>query len=141
MAGGSNCVGSDHPRICFHNVLPRCWRLAFGEYQVPRHIANISSEWHRYVKSKVNRVSMWFSLDDWACGGSIYAMLVSPGEHLLLALQRNDSRGALRDLMCDHSSPVQQCFRTYWEMFTQPAEHLKASVVQYQPRGLRFVVA
>ena len=61
--------------MLFHRVLPRCWRLAFGEGEVPRSLEDLS-DFKIYTKSKVRRVCMWFSLTDTLSNVVVYSSLV-----------------------------------------------------------------
>jgi len=47
----------------FHSILPRCWHIAFGEFQVPAAPA-AAGTWQAEMESKANRVSLRLPMDD-----------------------------------------------------------------------------
>ena len=44
--------------MMFHMFLPRVWRLAYGEYEVPVHVTD-SDDFHKWVRSNIWRAKVW----------------------------------------------------------------------------------
>ena len=122
--------------IAFHSVLPRVWRLVFGEVTVPPSVDN----WHAYAASKIVRVTMWFDSHDTESRCLLFCILSAPAEYLLLLLQKRDQAGGLlRDVMLSHQDPFAECLRTYATMLTNPLETLHVLITHFMPQGFDFI--
>jgi hypothetical protein len=123
----------------FHSILPRCWHIAFGEFQVPAAPA-AAGTWQAEMKSKANRVSLWLSMDDAQTSTLILCYCCAPAEHLLQVFQRDDSAGGLlRSVQIPRSSPVVACLEQYWRMLQSPAEEMRVLLRHLQPQGLLLI--
>ena len=117
-----------------HGILPRVWRLAFGEGEIPR---GPLDSWHTYVKSKFRRICTWFSLDTTEVEILMFAHVSGPIDHLLMVLQRLDAEGStLRELFFDRNNPVWRCLCTYFDMVNNPAGDMKMFWFHFLPLGL-----
>ena len=125
------CVG-----FMFNSILPRCWHLAFGEFQVPRAPA-VADTWQAYMKSKANRVSLWLSMDDAQTSALLFCYCCAPGEHLLEVFQHDSTAGGLlRSMQVRRASPVVACLDQYWRMLQHPLDELRVLLHHMHPQGL-----
>ena len=122
--------------VMAHRLLPRLWRLAFGEPEVP---VGPADSWHVYVKSKVRRVCIWFQIDSTEAEVVIFTQASGPIDHLLLELQQLDAAGGtLRQLFFDRTNPIWKCMCAFSDMVVNPAGDCKSLWFHYLPRGLEF---
>ena len=91
----SACLAYICAGFMFHSILPRCWHLAFGEFQVPR-APVVADTWQAHMKSKANRVSLWLSMDDAHTSALLFCYCCAPGEHWLEVFQRGAVRQSPR---------------------------------------------
>ena len=132
----AQCLGYIACGMMFHYILPRVWRLAFGEGEVPKSL--VLGDWHAYAKSKVRRVCQWFSLPDTFTNVAAFVWLIGPAEHLLQKVQANDARGdALRDLISPRTNMFWECCRFYAECVRNPLVVLAPMWRQLEPQGLQ----
>ena len=125
--------------MLFHRVLPRCWRLAFGEGEVPRSLEDLS-DFKIYTKSKVRRVCMWFSLTDTLSNVVVYAFVAGPAEHLLQEIQVADVAGScLRSLSRTRTNSFWSCLSTYFDMLQHPATAFRLVWTHFERHGLHFI--
>ena len=110
----------------FFNILPRAWRLAFGEAEVPQGLKDNGEDYHTYVKSKVRRVSVWFQMPETDIQNIVFSHISTPVEHLMMQLQALDvAGGTLLELIQVRTSPLWQCLVTYASFVTDPMTTLK----------------
>ena len=113
----------------FYNILPRTWRLAFGEGEVPSALADLS-DWKVYCKSKVRRVCLWFSQEEASISVALYTFAAAPAEHLLQLIQSIDVGGSImRDIAQTRTNLFWQCRSKYASMLL---ELLSSSVLVTQ---------
>ena len=126
--------------MLFHRVLPRSWRLAFGEGEVPRSLEDLG-DFKTYTKSKVRRVCIWFALEDTCSSAFVYAFVAAPAEHLLQEIQVADVAGScLRSLSQTRTNPFWSCLSTYFTMLLHPMTSSLAPVWRhFEGHGLHFV--
>ena len=119
----------------FYSILPRCWRLAFGEANVPESLGGAVDDFHKYVRSKIRRVSLWFQSESTEERCPIYSILSAPAEHLLMVLQKDDS-GIFRDIFSPSTNPFFLCLEQYARMLTQPKEYMPSLVRHFAQKGV-----
>ena len=104
-----------------HMLLPRAWRLAFGEWYIP---ANVEvNDYSKMVRSKAYRAKLWLSSVHVDIRTSVHCIVAEPGEHLLLQLQHLERQGGALSLLCGlEGNPVLACLQQYAAMFTKPLE-------------------
>ena len=80
--------------FCFHEFLPRVWRLAFGEWQIPRAVGE-ADEFHTMVRSKVFRAKLWLTHEDTFWKSLVTSLVSGPVDHLMQVLQLLDAQGGI----------------------------------------------
>lgn len=112
----SACLG----RLCFgmsvHSILPRVWRLAFGEFSVPQSLGD-PDDYHRVVNSKVHRARLWLSQEDVAWKALVVCVCTAPADHLMQRVQLDDASGAsMRSLFSPSANPFRECGMAYVDL-------------------------
>ena len=104
----------------FYSILPRVWRLAFGEGEVPAKLQDLG-DWKVYCKSKVRRVCLWFAQEETSLSVALFSFGAMPAEHLLQLIQSLDHAGSiLRDIARTRTNMFWECLRTYASMVLPP---------------------
>ena len=100
--------------VLLFSLLPRAWRLAFGEWSIPRGLEG--DDYHIMVRSKAYRAKLWFCQADMAFKTIMYLVLAAPAEQLLQKIQSFDARGSiLKDLAVDATNPILICCKKYMQ--------------------------
>ena len=76
------CVSLLPAGMMCHDVLPRVWRLAFGEWHIPRDVDD-GEDFHKLVRSKVHRAKLWHSGEHSCWRSAVISTCSVPAEHLL----------------------------------------------------------
>jgi len=120
-------------------LLPRAWRLAFGEWTIPRGVPD--NDFHRMIRSKCYRVSLWFQSDEMQSMLITFVVASSPAEHLLQRIQWLDARGAiLRDLVGASTTPFRSAMLMYAKLMTSPLDTGARLLFQHsQAKGCEVV--
>ena len=100
--------------VC-HAILPRCWRLAFGEFEIPRPIDvnGRADDFHMMVRSKIRRSGFWLNHDDTTWSSLVLLLCSVPLDHLMRGVQHLDEKGnALANLLEPATNPFLKCTRS-----------------------------
>lgn len=130
--------------LCFgmqvHGILPRVWRLAFGEWSIPRAVDD-PDDFHRVVRSKVYRAKLWLSHEDTAWKALTLSVCTAPSDHLMQQIQLSDAQGmSLRSLLAPVSNPFKQCGVSYVALLTAPDSPVRTVIcAQYQHLGIEVL--
>ena len=120
----SGCLSLLLAGMLFHEVFPRVWRLAFGEWHIPRALDD-REDFHKLVRSKVHRAKLWLSGEHTCWRSAVIATCSVPAEHLLQELQMLDAKGGiLRRIADDAMNPFRACNREYADMLTNTTRPL-----------------
>ena len=79
--------------MILHNLLPRVWRLAFGEWEIPRSLRDSSDDFAKTVRSKVLRAKLWLSKEGISWWSLVLLITAGPAEHLMQEIQYADEKG------------------------------------------------
>ena len=126
--------------MLFHSALPRVWRMAFGEWHIPRSIDD-SDDFHNYVKSKIYRAKLWLSNEHTSWRSAVIAWVTSSVEHLMLLLQSLDEKGGLlRQLVLDPADPISIALRDLSQFILAPMDtSLKHLLLYFSTMGVPFI--
>ena len=123
-------------------LLPRAWRLAFGEWNLPRQVGE-PDDFHKMTRSKVYRAKLWLSHADTEWKAWVMSLCTEPVDHLMMVTQKIDAVGGiLEELLCPRKNVFVQCGRAYASLIMDDWAPTKSILQRYvQPHGPCFVVA
>ena len=106
--------------ILLFNLLPRAWRLAFGEWEIPRGV--VGDDFAKMVRSKCWRAKLFLCGEFIDIRAGIYCFLAAPAEHLLLLIEKMDAdKDSLRVIArVSDTNPVVQCLVEYAAFLMDP---------------------
>lgn len=88
----SACLSRLLGGMLFHDLLPRAWRAAFGEWHIDRSLSE-GDDYHAQIKSKVYRAKLWLSHDSTTWKSMVFSLCAGPVDNLLQKLQLVDAAG------------------------------------------------
>lgn len=88
----SSCLSTLLGGMLFHDLLPRVWRLAFGEWRIDRSLSE-SDDFHANIRSKVLRAKLWLSHEATTWKSMVFSLCAGPVDNLLQKLQLVDAAG------------------------------------------------
>ena len=108
--------------ILFFKILPRAWKLAFGETYVPRNLTH-SDDYHLYVRNKTYRALLWLNSEDTPLKSAVDTVLTAFVDGLLMTLQHleEQSLSLLLLLVSDSTdNPIVECMLKYHAILKDP---------------------
>ena len=118
--------------ILVHNILPRVWRIAYGQYEMPRGLD--SEDFHAYTRAKAYRAKLWLNHGDTSWKSYIVVVCSGPANHLLQQVQHLDAAGgALQELASSKANPFLQCLRGYLSLLVD--DDSPTSLISYHFEG------
>lgn len=102
--------------VAFFGLLPRGWRLAFGEWSVPQGMDNLD-DFAKMIRSKTYRGKLWLLSEFIDIKQGVFVFCSTPAEHLMQTLQTLDAAGSpLRAVTSLCGNPILECLTTYSSM-------------------------
>ena len=128
--------------VLFHALLPRAWRLAFGEWEVPRG-PDVLDDYSKMVRSKAYRAKLWLSAEYNDLKQGTFCFCAAPGEHLMQSIQMLDAAGGVLRHVTQPwslSNPILLCIVQYTLMLISPmTSSLAVLVYHFSTKGLAYV--
>ncbi|CAK0877216.1 unnamed protein product [Prorocentrum cordatum] len=134
--------------ILFFNILPRAWRKAFGEKEVPRDLGH-SEDYHKIIKSKSFRATLWLNAPDTPVKSAVTTVLTAFVDGLLQTMQHVEENSSDTDeskatplllTLFNENNPILKCLREYHSILENPLDsHVAVILRHFEPRGLDYV--
>ena len=126
--------------MLIHGLLPRAWRLAFGEWEIPRD-PGVTDDFHALTRSKVYRARLWLQHADTAWKSFVTCLVCGPVNHLMMQLQKQGAKGGtLMHFLSPTDNPFKQCLRSLHDLVTLPTSPLATLIPrQFSPLGKEIV--
>lgn len=108
--------------MLFFRILPRAWKLAFGETSVPRNLQH-SDDYHVYLRNKTYRALLWLNSEDTPLKSAVDTVLTAFVDALLMTLQHleEECSSPLFLLASDSTdNPIVECMLKYHAILKDP---------------------
>ena len=120
-----------------HELLPRVWRLACGEWEIPRNPGDTDDD-HKIVRSKAYWAKLYLNHPDTHWRGFVVSICAGPAEHLMQLLQLEDHRGgAFLSLGSARTNLFRKVGRAFQALLTDEDSPLRKIASFFRTEGRR----
>ena len=125
--------------MLLHLILPRSWRLAFGEKEVPRDLTH-SDDFHKMARAKAWRALLWLTAENTLLNSSVICFMCESAEHCLQSVQRLDMEGGILEVLATVAHPFLVCLNSLTQILLDPlASPLRIVLRNFEAYGLEKV--
>lgn len=118
-----------------HDLLPRAWRKAFGEWHIDRAPSD-SDDFHTQIRSKIYRAKLWLSHESTTWKSMVLSLCSGPVDQLLQRLQFIDAQGGgYKDLYDGTTNVFCKTMRQIADLFMDESPEAQLLTSQYENAG------